>query len=221
MSFARVVLASVVVIVLLGAVSADGGQKEPSGTLSNPLVALPNPTPTRVPPSTEPETNQAPRRADGTQLGDPSRSQSSETQRGSTALHDGKPVVAQPPTPRRQKAQPPSTRRPCSLVSRAEAREIIGAPIVAPLEAPQGPTCIYRTESSAAYVTITSQDAGIDQLRRRLDAGRSVTVAGRTGYCGTAGGPALYVALSERRTLTVAAPCEMAQRLAALAIGRL
>lgn len=221
MSSVRLVLVSVVLIVLLGGVSADGGQKEPSGTLSDPLVALPNPTPTSVPPSTEPETNQAPRQADGTQLGDPSLSQSTETQRGSTALHDGKPMVAPPQTPRQQKEQPPSTSRPCSLVSRAEAREVIGAPIVAPLEAPQGPTCIYRTESSAAYVTITSQGAGIDQLRQRLDAIQPVTVAGRSGYCGTIGGPALYVALSDHRTLVVAAPCEMAKRLAALALARL
>lgn len=221
MSSIRLVLASVVIIVLFGAVSADGGRKDPSGSPSNPLVALPNPTPTRIPPPTEQPTNEAPREADGTQLGAPSQSTSTKTQQGSIAMHAGKPMVAQPQTPRQQKEQPPSASRPCSLVTKAQAREIIGAPILEPLEAPQGPTCIYRTVSGDRYVTLTAQDGSIDQLREQIDRRQKFSVGDRTGYCGTVGGPVLYVPLSDRRTLVLAAPCQMARTLAARALGRL
>lgn len=216
MRSARIVLPSLVVLVLLAAASAVGGEKGAPGSPSNPLVALPNPSPTRIPPPA----HEGPRQADGTQLDEP-KPTSTKTQQGSTAMHAGKPMVAPPETPRQQKEQAPSASRPCSLVTKAEAREIIGAPIVEPLQAPQGPTCIYQTESGKPYVTIAGQDTSIGQLREQLSDRVAVSVAGRAGYCGTAGGPVLYVPLSDGRTLVVAARCEMARRFAARAFGRL
>jgi hypothetical protein len=206
MRSARIVLASLAATALVVVASADGVVTGPPGSPSNPLVALPNPTPARIPQPLSPPTNEAPRQADGTQLGSPSASAGGRTQQGSAALHEGKPMVAPQATPRQQKTQPPSADRPCSLVTRAEAEEAIGVPIVEPLEAPQGPTCIFQGQSGTPYVTLAAQDASADELRSGLADRRAVPVAGRTGQCGTAGGPVLYVPLSEGRTLVVAAP---------------
>ena len=219
MRYARIALPSLIVIVLFAAASgAGGGAKDPPGSASNPLVALPNPTSTRIPPS-EQSDPEAPRQADGT-LPRPSQPAGTKTQHGTTALHLSKPMVAPPETPRQQKEQPPSASRPCSLVTRDQAREIVGMPIVEPLEAPLGPTCIYQTESGERYVTLAAQDASVERLREQMRDRRAVLVAGRTGYCGTVGGPVLYVPLTDRRTLVVAASCEIARRFAALAVER-
>src|ERR1700754_305620 len=44
----------------------------------------------------------------------------------------------------RQGAKPRSRFTPCNLVTRSEAGRIIDAPVDRPVEAPLGPTCIYR-----------------------------------------------------------------------------
>lgn len=220
MSYVRIVLPSLLVILLFAAATAaGGGDRDLPGSASNPLVAVPNPTPTRIPPS-EQSDPEAPRQADGT-LPRPSQPSGTKTQHGTTALHLSKPMVAPPQTPRQQLEQPPSTSRPCSLVTKPQAQDLIGMPIVEPLEAPQGPTCIYQTGSGERYVTLAAQDESIERLRERLRDPTAVAVAGRSGYCGTVGGPVLYLPLSGLRTLVVAAPCEMAKGFAALAVGRL
>lgn len=216
MRSAPIVLPSLAVVALFAAAgAAGGGGKDQPGSTSNPLVAVPNPTATRVPPSKT--VNEGPRLPDPTPN---DRSTSTGTQRGSTALHLGKPMVAAPQTPREQKDQPPSASRPCSLVTGDEAQEIIGAPIVEPLQAPQGPTCIYQAKSGGHHITLAPQDASIDELGQRLSERRAVSVSGRPAFCGTLGGPVLYVPLPDLRTLVVAAPCEVARRFAALALAR-
>lgn len=220
MRFTRIALPSLVVIGLFGAANAaGGGGQAPPGSPSNPLVALPNPTATRIPPSEQPP-NEGPRQTDGTPAEAPSPT-SDRTQQGSTALHLSKPMVERPETARQQLEQPPSASRPCSLVTRANAQEITGAPIVEPLEAPQGPTCIYQTGRGEQYITLAAQDASIDQLRAQILGRTAVSVAGRAGYCGSVGGqPVLYVPLPDRRTLVVTAVCKVAKRFAALALER-
>ncbi len=220
MRFTRIALPSLIVIGVLSVASgAGGGDEAPPGSPSNPLVALPNPTAARVPPSEQPP-NEGPRQTDGAAAEAP-KPTSNKTQQGSTALHRSKPMVAQPETARQQLEQPPSASRPCSLVTRAQARDITGAPIVEPLEAPQGPTCIYQTGRGEQYITLAAQDAHIDQLRDQMRGRTAVSVAGRAGYCGSVGGqPLLYVRLPDGRTLVVTAPCEIAKRFAALALER-
>ena len=98
-----------------------------------------------------------------------------------------------------------------------------GRPVQAPVEAPQGPTCIYRPREG-------------ERLRHRGDAGdatfepaqaaacaelRRVAVSDRIAYCGTYGQPMLYVPLPRGRVLSIAAPCDVAQRFAAQAIRHL
>jgi hypothetical protein len=121
----------------------------------------------------------------------------------------------------RQTSKPASRFTPCNLVSRAQASTIMGQAIKAPFEAPQGPTCIYRTAVGNRFVTVSVQAVALKTLRRQLDGRRTVTVGARSGLCGTYGHPMLYVALSQARVLSIAAPCDMARRFAVRAVRHL
>lgn len=121
----------------------------------------------------------------------------------------------------RQTSQPTSRFTPCNLVSRSEASAILGSPVVAPVEAPQGPTCIFRARSGKAFVTLAVQKLDISRLKKQLHRAQSVGVAHRAGYCGTYGQQMLYVSLPRQRVLSVAGPCGVARRFAAHAVPRL
>lgn len=110
---------------------------------------------------------------------------------------------------------------PCGLVTRSEAATILGAPILQPREAPQGPTCIYRTRSGEKFLTLAVQSAKMEQVKRRLRGATRVDIGGRATYCGVLGRPVLYVAVQRQRVLTIGAPCRAARRFAAQALSRL
>jgi hypothetical protein len=121
-----------------------------------------------------------------------------------------------------QKGSPKGSRfTPCNLVSQRRAEAILGGKVAEPLEAPQGPTCIYRTVSGKSFVTIAVQGTSFAKLRKQLVKPEPVTVQGRAGYCGKLGQPMLYVPLGTRKLLTVAAPCDIAKAFAATAVQRL
>jgi hypothetical protein len=116
----------------------------------------------------------------------------------------------------------PRTRfTPCNLVTPKQARAIVGAPMQAPIEAPQGPTCIYRSRDGRSFVTVAVQRLRFDAVKPRLRLPHRVAVAGRTAYCGTYGQPMLYVPLARGRVLSVAAPCAVARRFAVRAVRQL
>jgi hypothetical protein len=206
----------------------DDNAKGPPGSESNPLVALPNPSATRVPPTGQPPgESAAKKRASAAGPGGVAApSTSTRTQRGSVARkparHSGEAAAAaRPKTARKQKALAASASRPCSLVTKTQARAIVGAPILEPLQAPQGPTCIYRTKSGKPYVTLAVQTVSFAKLRKQIRRTRTVSIASRTAYCGTYGGPMLYLPVAGGRVLSIAAPCAMAQRFAAKAAPHL
>lgn len=103
---------------------------------------------------------------------------------------------------------------PCGLVTKAQARTILGVPLLDPVVAPQGPTCIYRDRSGQSFTTIAIQSLSFKSLRPRIRRLERVAVSGRTAYCGTYGRPMLYLPLSRGRVLSIAAQCETATRLA-------
>jgi hypothetical protein len=208
----------------------DSASKGPPGSADNPLVALPNPTGTRTPPTDKPlgepsVTAKASDKRGGTLT--PHKAGSSKTATGSS---DAKaPATLAPhkaPTStghgaRKQKRQAPSAAHPCSLVTKSQARAILGTPVVEPLQAPQGPTCIYQSARGKQYVMLAVQQASLAKLRKQLSASRSVQVAGTTGYCGKSGRPMLYLPVSSGRVLSVAAACNIATRFAAKAAPHL
>jgi hypothetical protein len=120
-----------------------------------------------------------------------------------------------------QRRRPASRFTPCNLVTRSEARAIVGAPLLVPVEAPQGPTCIYRDKADNYFITIGVERSSLESIRTRLRHRRRLKIAGRTAYCGTYGHETLYVVLSRGRVLSISAPCDTAKRLALKAVPRL
>ena len=121
----------------------------------------------------------------------------------------------------RQTTAPESRFTPCNLVTSAQARAILGVPVKDPVEAPQGPTCIYQAESGKSFVTLAVQSASLDGLKRQMRGRRAVDVDSRPAYCGTHGQPTLYVSLGGGNVLSIAAPCSIARRFAAKAVASL
>jgi hypothetical protein len=117
--------------------------------------------------------------------------------------------------------KPASRFTPCNLVRRSEAAAILGTAVRPLVEAPQGPTCIYRSAKSADFITVSVQKAALSKLRKQLRNPRKVAVAQRDSVCGTIGRPALYVPVSSARVLVVSAPCAVAKRFASAAVPRI
>lgn len=120
-----------------------------------------------------------------------------------------------------QKRHPRSRFTPCNLVTKAQARHIVGGSVQEPVEAPQGPTCIYRAQEGNAFITLAVQRLDFSQLKSRLRDVRTVEAAGRKGYCGRYGQQMLYVPLSGSKVLTVSGPCSITRRFAAQAVREL
>jgi hypothetical protein len=121
----------------------------------------------------------------------------------------------------RQTKHPTSRFTPCNLVTEGQARDILGAPIQQPLEAPQGPTCIYRTQTGKTFISVAVQSVDFPALKRQIRKRETVAISDRTGYCGRYGQPMLYVPLSRGRVLSIAAPCTVAKQFALKAVERL
>jgi hypothetical protein len=104
---------------------------------------------------------------------------------------------------------------PCDLVSKGRARTILGRAIADPVEAPQGPTCIYRGRRGGDFITVAVQPLRLDRARRRLTGAERLDIGGREAYCGRLGQPILYLRLAKDRVLSIAGgPCSIARQFA-------
>jgi hypothetical protein len=112
---------------------------------------------------------------------------------------------------------------PCTLVTREEAQTIVGKPVGKPVDALQGPTCIYSVQGAKAPVTLAVQALHFSTVKpqSQLQDRITLTIAGHSAYCGVAGTPTLIVPLSAGRFLSVVAPCPIASSFAAKALGRI
>jgi hypothetical protein len=210
--------------------AACGGDQPAPGSSDNPLQALPNPSPTRVPPTSEAAikrgTSKPAERASAPSATSiarqmkrvQARNTRAREQRATKARRSGGHAAA---GPHKQKAQAPSAQQPCSLVTKAQARAIIGSAMLEPLEAPQGPTCIYQTKSGKPYITLAVQAASYTRLQRQVRRRHSVAVANRHGICGSFGRSMLYLPIGGGRVLSIAGPCGIASRFAAQALPHL
>lgn len=147
------------------------------------------------------------------------RAERSDAAPGSAENSDATPGYAE--LVERQSSRPRTRFTPCDLVSRTRAQTILDTPLVEPIEAPMGPTCIYRSRSGKKFVTVAVQRMDFDEVRAELPGRERVTVADRTAYCVRQGQPMLYVPLPDDRVLSIAAPCDVARRFAATAVPRL
>jgi hypothetical protein len=112
---------------------------------------------------------------------------------------------------------------PCTLVTREEAQAILGKPVGDPVDAPQGPTCVYSVAGAKAPVTLAVQALHFSTVKPQSQLQDRITlkVAGHTAYCGVTGTPTLIVPLSAGRFLSVTAACPIAASFAAKALGRI
>lgn len=110
---------------------------------------------------------------------------------------------------------------PCSLVSRAQAQKIVGRPVMKLVEAPQGPTCLYRYDGGKSMVTLAIQERDAKTLTRDLPRKTTVEIADRKGFCARQGQEALYLPLSGNQVLSIAAGCDVAQDFASAALEQL
>jgi hypothetical protein len=121
-----------------------------------------------------------------------------------------------------QTRTPHSRFTPCNLVSKRQARAILGTPINEPIEAPLGPTCIYRSRDRKTFVTVAVPSLKFSDVKRQIVHKREpVKIGHRTAYCASVGRPTLYVPLSRGRVLSVVGPCPVATRFALTAVKQL
>lgn len=186
-------------VLLLTAVTAltacsdeDSAKEAPPGSAENPLVAEPVPG------------------AEGA---------ATQADRDSSSGRRAKPGFEQ--LVEDQSADPRERFSPCNLVSRAQAQAVIGKPIAEPIEARQGPTCIYSPEGAKSFITVAVQPMPIERIKKQIRNRRQVDVSQRTAYCGTHGQEVLYVPLERGRVLSITAPCDVAEKLATAALPRL
>jgi hypothetical protein len=118
--------------------------------------------------------------------------------------------------------QPAATAgNPCRLVTRSEAGAIVGRAVGSPVVAPQGPTCIYPSPGTRKSITLAIAALDVTAVKRASRSVIQADVAGRRAYCVDYGGLKLLVPLAGGRVLNVSAPCPIASRFAATALGRL
>ncbi len=110
---------------------------------------------------------------------------------------------------------------PCTLVSVAAAQSITGGLIQDRVEAPLGPTCIYRLSNTHSSITLAVESQKLSQIAHHMTQRRQLDIGGRRAFCGKLGTQMIFVPLASGRILNVTAPCSIAQRFAQLALSRL
>jgi hypothetical protein len=123
---------------------------------------------------------------------------------------------------RAQRRHPRTRFTPCNLVTAAQARAILGSAMLEPIEAAQGPTCIYRSRNGRNFVTVAVQSLEFKKaVEPHLKLRHRLAISNRTAYCGTYGQPMLYLPLSGGRVLAVGAQCAVAKQFAIRAVRQL
>ena len=110
---------------------------------------------------------------------------------------------------------------PCTLVTRSEARAILGRPIAGLQKAAQGPTCIYRQQGTKRLVTVALQHSELSAAQRSGKQVVRVNLRGHKGYCLKQGTLMMLVPLRDGQVLNVSAACPIAAQFATKALARL
>lgn len=110
---------------------------------------------------------------------------------------------------------------PCSLVSASEAQAITGVALTGRVEAPLGPTCVYKLGGSKGDITLAVEALSLSQVAHQMVKPQTLIVGHRHAYCGRLGTQMLFAPVGRGKLLNVTAPCAIARRFAALALTRL
>ncbi len=118
----------------------------------------------------------------------------------------------------------PQVLNPCTLVSLHEAQSFTGGGVSGAIEAPLGPTCIFKPSThsgSKTEITLALESNNAEQLAKHLGRRQELTVSGHHAYCGHLGTQLLVVPLADGQMLSVSAPCAVARQFATAALNRL
>lgn len=222
---------AVVAVALTGCGSSDKAPAKPAlGSPERPLVAQPSEpgvtTAAREPGSPAKSPAKAANKGSATH---PSQSakQSAGSKHASQGVASEGAAPKNTPGPNYQQllanqtTHPGNRFSPCNLVTASEARAIVGAPMQQPVEAPQGPTCVYRTRSGKRLISLAVQTTSFNQIKPQIRHRQQVAVSGRAAFCGVYGQPMLYVPLTRGRVLSITAPCATAKGFALRALPHL
>jgi hypothetical protein len=119
---------------------------------------------------------------------------------------------------------------PCTLVSAGAVAAIIGQPIEKTVEAPLGPTCIYepriarhagKRHADNIEVTVAVNTMSFKKATAQLTRGITSKLGRHQVFCGVAGHPITFVALTGSQVMTVTGPCPLAAKVAQKALARL
>jgi hypothetical protein len=224
-TYPTIALAAVVTASLAGCGGSGSSERPAAGSPQNPMVAQ---VPAQGAEGTTP-----PRSQSGTHGPSTTRTPSAPAGKVVPSGGKAKPATTVPGEPgsanapgyqslvEHQSSHPKTGFSPCNLVSEAQAAAIVGAKMQQPIEAPQGPTCIYRSRSGAHFVALAVQTTNFTQLKRAMRGRQQISVASRTGICGRVGQSTLYLPLAGTRVLSVTAPCDVAKSFALKALPHL
>lgn len=116
------------------------------------------------------------------------------------------------------------SQHPCKLVTAAEASAIFDAEVSKPVEAPLGPSCIFRSGAREDFVSVSLQRMDKRHLAPLIEEREKLAVGELTGYCGPGEGSNLLVPLSGGQVLTVeggTGGCDLSKAFALKALGRI
>jgi hypothetical protein len=111
---------------------------------------------------------------------------------------------------------------PCTLVTASEAQAITGGPIAGLVQAPQGPTCIYKLGGAKRSITLSVEAANFSAVTKSITNGAPFIMGKQhSGVCGQLGAQMVFLSLASGQVLNVTAPCPIAKLIAAKALSRL
>ncbi|HVX33822.1 MAG TPA: hypothetical protein VHA80_11840 [Solirubrobacterales bacterium] len=108
--------------------------------------------------------------------------------------------------------------RPCALVRRAQAENILGGKVKI-AEHLQGPTCVFS--GSGREVTLVVMEARLKPIVAAARDAKPLTLAGHRAWCLRYETTSVVAAVGKGRVLQVAGACPAAARFAAAALRRI
>jgi hypothetical protein len=122
---------------------------------------------------------------------------------------------------KKQTSRPAERFTPCNLVTKSQAKAFMRTAIAEPVEAPLGPTCVYRSQDGRTSVSVAVTQQSLSEATRQVRQAAAMKVTGHQAVCGRQGRSMLYVSIRRGQTLSVAAPCVTALKFANTAVRRL
>jgi hypothetical protein len=108
--------------------------------------------------------------------------------------------------------------KPCSLVPATSARAILGSKVKV-VERPQGPTCIFS--GAGPQISLVVEQISLRPFINSAKKAHAVTAAKHHGWCVKYESTSVVFGIGGGRVLSIAGPCAVGVKLAAVALPRI